>query len=121
LLKDQGDWEGARLELEAALALARRHPEAPGFTLATHQLDLADLLRLNPFKVYAEAITLAEEVLSAPTSSQYDHWWAYRTLAYTRISMGKYEEALSATQQCLLQAQAMEIPLPVAHAYELLG
>jgi tetratricopeptide (TPR) repeat protein len=121
LLGLQGDKEGARLEMEVALALKRRHPEAPGYALATHQLQLADLLRKDPFKAYAEAIALAEEVLSAPTSKQYDRWWAYRTLAYAHLEIGKYEEALSAAQQCLLLAQAMEAPSPVLIAYELLG
>jgi tetratricopeptide (TPR) repeat protein len=121
LLESQGDKEGARLEMEVALALKRRHPEAPGYNLATHQLQLADLLWQDPFKAYAEAIALAEEVLSAPTSSQYGRWWAYKTLAYAHLEIGRHGEALSAAQQCLRLAQAIETPSSVSIAYELLG
>ena len=62
LLKQQGDHTRARQELEAALALRRRYPDAPGYTLATHQLWLADLLR-EGFSAYADAVALAEAVL----------------------------------------------------------
>jgi tetratricopeptide (TPR) repeat protein len=121
LLGSQGDKEGARLEMEVALALKRRHPEAPGYNLAAHQLQLADLLWQDPFKAYAEAITLAEEVLSASANGQYDRRWAYKVIAYARLSMGEYEETLSAAQYCLLLAQAMETPIAMVTAYELLG
>jgi tetratricopeptide (TPR) repeat protein len=121
LLRQQGEGEGARLEMEAALALRRRYPEAPGYVLATHQLQLADLLWEDPFKAYEESVALAEEVLSAPTTDQYHRRWAYKTLAYAHLEIGEYEEALSAAQQCLLLAQAMEAPSSVTNAYQLLG
>jgi tetratricopeptide (TPR) repeat protein len=121
LLKLQEEMEDARLEMETALALARRHPEGQGYNLAVYQLQLADLLRKKPFNTYAEALALADEVLSAPTSTQYDRWWAYTTLAYTCVETDKREEALSAAQQSLLLAQAMETPTPMVYAYELLG
>src|SRR5262249_10247753 len=70
---------------------------------------------------YAEAIALAEEVLSASASNQYGRQWAYDTLAYIRLSMGEYEEALSIAQQSLLLAQAMENPQSVTNTHQLLG
>jgi tetratricopeptide (TPR) repeat protein len=44
LWQAQGRLEAASSEREAALALHRRHPDAPGYTLGTHLLDLGDCL-----------------------------------------------------------------------------
>ncbi len=68
LLQMQGDLPQARQELESALALARRHPEALCYSLATHQLLLADLLSMKAIGASAEAIALAQEVLAAAGS-----------------------------------------------------
>ena len=72
LLRRRGDLKGARQEMEAALAVARRHPNDFSYTLATYQLDLARLLINKAIGGYAEAVELAEEVLTASQNSIYD-------------------------------------------------
>ena len=121
LLNGQDDFQGARLELEAALALKRRHPDAPGYTLATHQLVLADVLITETIGAYAEAKALAEEVFAAAGSDRYDRRWAYKTLAYTHLALGAPEAALDAARECLALALAMESAGAVCTAYQLLG
>jgi tetratricopeptide (TPR) repeat protein len=40
-----GDHEAAAADAQEALAAAVRHPDAPGYTLATHRFQLGDMLR----------------------------------------------------------------------------
>jgi tetratricopeptide (TPR) repeat protein len=121
LLQDQQRWQEARQELEAAVALSRRHPEAPGAYLANHLLQLADLLWEEQVGAYAEAIPLTQEVLATANSSNYDRWWAYRTLAYAHLGLHEYEVALQAAQQSLTLAYSIESSATSAEAYQVLG
>lgn len=120
LLKRQGDFEGARQELEAALALERRHLNAPGYTLAVHQLNLAELLRQH-FGAHAESIALVEEVLAAPSSSPNVRRWAWKELAYARLALGETAAAEQAARESLALAQQIESPPAMILSYELLG
>ena len=121
LLESQGDLQGARLELEVALSLARRHPDAPGYTLATYQLDLAHVLGTKTIGAYAEAKALAEEVLADAESNRNARRRAYEALAYTHLALGEPEAALDAARESLALALAMESFEGLFIAYELLG
>lgn len=118
LLQSQGDWEGARRETEAALALKRRNPGAPGHFLVGYQLQLARLLWLH-FSAPAEAAALVEEVLAAH-SDTYHRYRAYHELAYIRLSQGERAAAEDAARECLAQARQIESPVILSNAYELL-
>ena len=120
LLQDQQRWQEARQEMEAALALSRRRPEAPGYSLATHLLGLADLLNEEAVGTYAEAIPLVEEVLAAPDSSNYSRCWAYKTLAYAHLGLYKHEAALQAAQQSLILAHSNDSSTASVHTYQVL-
>ena len=121
LFKNQGDLQGARLELEAALALKRRHPEAPGYTLGTHLLQFADVLRTSSIGAYSEAIALADEALTAKGSSPYVRRGAYKTQAYAYLELKEYEYALHAARESLALAQTTESAEAISQAYEVLG
>ena len=79
LHREWGEKKSARLDLEAALALARRHPEAPGYTLSWYRLCLAKLLS-HDFKAHAEAAELLEETLNDPGSTPDDRCTAFLQL-----------------------------------------
>lgn len=120
LFKDQQHWQQARQEMEVALALARRHPEAPGYALAAYLLDLADLLLKEQVGAYAEAIPLAEEVLTAAGNSNYERYWAYKVLANAHLGLHEHETALQAARQSLAMARSIESSLSIFNAYQVL-
>jgi tetratricopeptide (TPR) repeat protein len=86
LLKSQGKLEEARQKLQDALDFARKYTDSPGDTLATYQLELADLLCAMGF--HASAIPLVEEVLATPESTPNDQQRAYKILVYAQLEKG---------------------------------
>ena len=121
LLRMRGDLKGARQELEAALAVARRHPHDSIYTLASYQLDLANLLINEAAGGYAQAIELAEEVLTAEQNFTYDRQRAYIALAYARLALGEKDAALRAAHECLSLTPMVESPQAACRAYRLIG
>jgi tetratricopeptide (TPR) repeat protein len=120
LHRRRGETEAARRDFEAALALGRRHPEAPGYTLAAHRLDLAALLS-EDLGAHAEAAELLEETLNDPGTSPKGHCDALRLLAYVRQDQGDLVAAEEAARNTLDLARQMEDPSSMASAYETLG
>jgi tetratricopeptide (TPR) repeat protein len=116
----RGDTDAARRDLEAALARKRRHPDAPGYPLASHRLALAELLS-DDLKVYAEAAELLEEVLNDPTTKSWELCRAFRQLAPLRQAQGNLVAAEEAARAALGIARQMESSFSMACAYEALG
>ena len=69
----QGRFEEARVEFETALAQAKRTPDAPGYTLATHVLELAGLLCDNLDRP-KDALPLIEDLLQSGRCDTYGRW-----------------------------------------------
>jgi tetratricopeptide (TPR) repeat protein len=116
LLKIQGRLKEASEEMRDALRRKQRSPEAPGYPLATHLLELADLLCINTQTIYAEtaqriygeAAHYAQTVIDTAGNSTYDRRWAYQILAYARMELGEPEAALNASQQAQTLTYSLE-------------
>ncbi|MGI8588377.1 MAG: hypothetical protein ACR2M0_11945 [Chloroflexia bacterium] len=121
LLWGQADLEGARREMETALALKRRCHSAPGAYLSDHLSALSDLLSVVKVGAYAEALLLAEEILENPTPEIDVRREAYLVLADAYSGLGRHEEALEAAQAALALAWAMESPLRLSGVYHVLS
>lgn len=121
LLDSQGDLVGARRELEAALALKRRNPAAPGYPLFAYLLHLADLLCRTDVGAYDEGVALAHEALSLPNADIYSRRWTYTSLAYSYLNQGDLQAAADAGQESLTLARGMESAEAAFHACEVLG
>ena len=119
--KAQQRWQEARQEMEVALALKRRHPEAPGYNLSGHLLQLADLLCQEQVRAYAETISLAEEALVTANSNTYDYQWAYKVLAYAHLGLHEYKAALQAAQQSFALSHSIQVSVSITNAYQVLG
>jgi hypothetical protein len=120
LHRRRGETDAARRDLEAALALKRRHPEAPGYTLATHRLNLAVLLSQD-LDAHAEAAELLEEIQNDPGASSHARCEAFRRLASMRQSQGDLAAAEEAARNALDLARLMESSELMVCAYETLG
>jgi tetratricopeptide (TPR) repeat protein len=122
IYKMQGQYEQAQVEMENALALGRRYPDAPGYSLASHLLSLAVMLNTEPFEEWERVVELAEEVL-APNfrANPYDRYRAYTALGWGRLNRaGQLNQARAAALESLNLAHAIESPAPIYSAYELL-
>ena len=119
LWKSQGRKEAALEELEAALALKRRYPEAPGYTLGTHILDVADLLR--EMGKLEEAENSYREVAESYEFHLNDQRWAWWGRAQVAIVQQDWTTAEGYAQKSLELARGMESPEPIYFAYNVLG
>ncbi|HMA33853.1 MAG TPA: hypothetical protein VKY74_05170 [Chloroflexia bacterium] len=120
LLQGRQDWAGARREMEAALAMRRRDPAAPGPTLAAHLLQLAGLLNAEEVADYTTAAQLADEAWTV-AHGPYARGWVCEELVNARLGQGDPAGAAAAAQEALAQARATESPSAMATAYKGLG
>jgi tetratricopeptide (TPR) repeat protein len=119
LWKRQGKLEAALSEMEAALALERRHPNAPGYTLGAHLCDLGDLLReLERLDAAAAAY---REVTEGYEFSDYEQQWAWNGLAQVALARHNWAEAETCALKSLELARGIESLNPIRNAYDLLG
>jgi tetratricopeptide (TPR) repeat protein len=119
LWKSQGRKEAAIEELEAALALKRRYPDAPGYTLGTHILDVADLLR--EMAKLEEAENYYREVTESYEFGSYHQRWAWKGLAQVAIQQQDWTNAESHALKSLELARGIESPEPMFESYDVLG
>ena len=120
LRQQRGETDAARRELEAALALARRHPEVSGYTLSSYRLAFAELLRFER-NTQAEAAELLEETLNDPAASYHDRCKAFLQLAYVRRGQSNLAAAEAAARDSLDLARRMDDPSLTTSAYGILG
>jgi tetratricopeptide (TPR) repeat protein len=119
LWKAQGRQEAALSEMEAALALRRRQPDAPGYTLACHLLSLGDCLR--EMERLEEAEGYFREVAEGHEFSDYEQLWAWKGLAYVALERQDWGEAETCALKSLELARGIEALQPIRDAYWLLG
>ncbi len=116
---DQGRKEAALEELEAALALARRNPNAPGRTLSSHLIYLANLLRwlnkLDAAEVYYQEVAESHEFNAG------EQRWAWWGLAWVAITRKDWAKAERCALKSLELARGIESPIELMWAYEVLG
>jgi tetratricopeptide (TPR) repeat protein len=121
LLSAQGDYLGARRERERALALKRRHPDAPGYWLSSHLTLLADLLAYPELAEYAGSLRLADEVLDDPSTPRGALVGAYCARAVAQLGLGELEAAEAAAREAIDIAPGYEDPFFTSKAYRTLG
>ena len=119
LWQSQGRKESALEELEAALALSRRYPEASGYTLGSHILSVADLLR--EMAKLAEAENYYREVAESYEFDNYEQRWAWNGLAQVAIQQQDWTNAEGYALKSLELARGIESPNPMMLAYDVLG
>lgn len=119
LWQSQGRKEAALEELEAALALKRRYPEAPGYTLGSHILWVADLLR--EMGKLEEAENSYREVAESYEFNLYNQYQAWNGLAQVAIAQQDWTTAEGYAQKSLELARGIESPEPMKFAYDILG
>jgi tetratricopeptide (TPR) repeat protein len=117
--KAQGRKTAALEEMEAALALKRLHPEAPGYTLGAHLCNVAVILQ------DLEQLDLAQshyqEVAEGYEFDGYDQCWAWKGLAQIAIQRQDWPEAERCAQKSLDLARGIESPSPMMLSYDVLG
>lgn len=119
LWKAQGKLEAALSEMEAALALRRRHQDAPGYGLESHLCQLGDLLQeMERPEAAADAY---REVTQGYEFSDYEQRWAWKGLAQLAVEQEDWAEAETCALQSLELARGIESPFPVYGAYRQLG
>ncbi|MDX2256540.1 MAG: tetratricopeptide repeat protein [Pseudanabaenaceae cyanobacterium bins.39] len=119
LWQSQGRKEAALEELEAALALCRRYPDAPGATVSSHVLKVADLLR--EMGKLEEAENYYREVAESYEFDSYDQRWAWKGLAQVALQRQDWTNAESYALKSLELARGIESPNPMMLAYNVLG
>ena len=119
LWQSQGRKESALEELEAALALRRRYPEAPGYTLGSHILVIADLLQ--EMAKLKEAENYYREVAESYEFDSYEQGWAWKGLAQVAMQRQDWTNAESYALKSLELARGIESPNPMMLAYDVLG
>jgi hypothetical protein len=120
---NQQRYQEAWAELEAALALKRRYPDAPGYYLSAHLLCLGDL-SLDMRKL-EEAESYYQEVSQGYGLSQgfskYEYHRAWRGLANVALKREDFIQAETYARKSLELARAIESPWPSYASYKLLG
>jgi tetratricopeptide (TPR) repeat protein len=119
LWQAQGRQEAALSELEAALALHRRQPDAPGYTLGSHLLNLGDVL--IEMERLEEAEGYYREVAEGHEFSDYEQLWAWKGLAYVALARQDWAEAETCALKSLELARGIEALQPICYAYDVLG
>jgi len=119
LWQAQGRLEAASSEREAALALHRRHPDAPGYTLGTHLLDLGDCL--TEMERLEEAEGYYREVAEGHEFHDDEQRWAWKGLAQVALARQDWAEAETCALKSLELARGIEALQPIRDAYWLLG
>ena len=119
LRQAQGRLSAALSEMEAALALRRRHTDAPGYTLGSHLLDLGDLLR--EMERLEEAEGYYREVAEGHEFDDGEQWWAWHGLAYVALAQEAWAEAETFALKSLELARGIESPINLCESYQLLG
>ena len=119
LLSRQRRFPEARQELEIAVALARRNPNSPGYTVVDCQMSLAELLIDDDVAAYAEGVAIAKEALANPTiiATTWDRLRVYGILALGYADLGDYARAMEAAQERMALARATEGPRAINAAY----
>jgi tetratricopeptide (TPR) repeat protein len=119
LWHNQGRNEAAIAEMEAALALKRRYPNAPGYSLGAHLFQvgyvLTDMERLEEAESYHRQVVAGDEF------SHYDKHRAWRELAYICLRREDFLGAETCVQQALNLAWTIESLHPISTTYNLLG
>jgi tetratricopeptide (TPR) repeat protein len=105
--------------MEAALALRQRYPTAPGYTLASHLVELADLLQEIDRPLDAE--TYYQKVADSHEFSAYAQRWAWKGLAKVAIGLQDWPTAERCAQKSLDLARTVESPKAMMLAFDTLG
>ena len=119
LWRSQNRLEAALEETEAALALRRRDDDAPGYTLGTHLLSVADLLQ--DLENWADAESRYREVAEGYEFDADEQRWAWKGLGYVALKQKNWAEAERCALKSLELARSIESPNPMYLSYELLG
>jgi tetratricopeptide (TPR) repeat protein len=119
LWEQQSHYEKALTEMETALALRKRNPTAPGYTLGTHILDVADLLQ--KMEKLIEAGDYYQEVVDGYEFDEYDIRKAWKGLAQISIARLDYSTAEQQALKSLELARGIESSRPMMFAYDVLG
>jgi tetratricopeptide (TPR) repeat protein len=119
LWQKQKHHEKALTEMETALALRRRNPTIPGFTLGQHIVDVADSLRR--MTKLTEAVDYYQEVVDGYEFSDYVKQWAWKGLAKVSIERSEWQTAEQRAQKSPELARGIESPHPMMEAYDVLG
>jgi tetratricopeptide (TPR) repeat protein len=119
LWQQQGHYEKALTEMETALALEKRNPTAPGYTLGSHLLSVADLLQ--KMEKLREATDYYQEVADGYEFNDYLKRWAWKGLAQVSIALSNYSTAEQQALKSLELAQGIESSRPIMNAYDVLG
>ena len=110
LLKNEGQRDAARQEMEAALALRRRDPNSLGATLGAHLCVLGELL--EEMTEHDAAAACYREVWQGSGHGTYMRQWAAQGLAYVEKSRGE----LAAAEQWARDAVALAGQMQSANA-----
>jgi len=119
LWQAQGRQEAALSEMEAALALHRRHPDAPGYTLGGHLLNLGDCLR--EMERLEEAEGYYREVAEGHEFHDGEQRWAWEGLAYVALERQAWAEAETFALKSLELARGIEASTAICESYQVLG
>lgn len=119
LWQAQGRQEAALSEMEAALALHRRQPDAPGYTLGAHLLTLGDCL--TEMERLEEAEGYYREVAEGHEFDDGEQQWAWKGLAQVALAREAWAEAETCALKSLELAREIESLQPICDAYDVLG
>jgi tetratricopeptide (TPR) repeat protein len=119
LWQQQKRLDVALAEMEAALALRRRHSLHLAFALGTHLISVANLLQ--EMEQIDEAIIYYQEVIEGDQYNQYDACRAWKGIAQIAIKQQKWDVAERYAQKSLDLARETESPQLIRDAYTVLG
>jgi tetratricopeptide (TPR) repeat protein len=105
LLEAQGRFEEALGFAEEALALERRHPGAPGYTLATYRRKLGDLLRQTGRD--DEALPHYQGTFDDPGATENDHFAAHVGIARCALARVDPPTALRHAREAVALAERL--------------
>jgi tetratricopeptide (TPR) repeat protein len=91
LWQRQGHLEKALTEMETALALRRRNPSAPGYSLGSHILNLANLLQ--KMEKLPESEEYYQQVADGYEFHDGEKRWAWQGLAQVSIEQSDWQTA----------------------------
>ncbi len=113
----QANWDAARRDLGAALALYRRYPTWSSYSEDTYLIKLAELNSQPEVRAYAEAVAQAEEARSRGGLDASRELRVLLVLAHARPPLQDLPGALEAAREAVMLARGMDTPHALARAW----
>ena len=119
LWKNQGRYQKALEEMEAALAMVRRNSKAAHTSLGSILFQLGDLLR--EMEKLEESEKYYQEIINGYKFGKWNKFYGWHGLAYIALTRKDFVEAKKCAEKSLELAKIIESFEPITFTYQLLG